>query len=77
MKHSNYFSTFFSIKIAKHEKYRVLLIFDDLSKKVKNNILAYDSTLFKEIDDNSIVSRELLWILCSLLYNDVILYYAV
>ena len=37
-------STFqlFSAKMVKHEKYRVLLAFDDLSKNVKNDILTYN-----------------------------------
>ena len=52
MRHSNYLSTFFSVKMAKHENYRVLLTFDNLSKNVKNAILAYNSTHFKEIDNH-------------------------
>ena len=52
MRHSNYISTFFSVDMAKHEKYRVFLTFDDLSKNVKDAILADNSTLFKDIDDN-------------------------
>ena len=50
MRHSNYLSTIFSAKIAKHEKYRVLLTFDGLSKNVKNAILTYNSTHFKGVD---------------------------
>ena len=50
MKHSNYLSTFFSAKIAKHENYRVLLTFDDLSKNVKNTTLTYKWTRFKGVD---------------------------
>ena len=50
MRHSNYLSTFFSAKIAKHEKYRVLLKFDDLSKNFKKAILTYNSTRFKGVD---------------------------
>ena len=50
MRHSNYLSTFFSMKMAKHEKFRVLLTFDDLSKNVKNAILTYNSTRFKDVD---------------------------
>ena len=40
--------------MAKNEKYRdtVLVRFDELSKNVKNAILAYNSTRFKEIDNN-------------------------
>ena len=48
--HSNYLSTLFSVKMAKHEKYRVLPTFDDLSKNVKNVILTYNSTRFKGVD---------------------------
>ena len=51
MNHSNYLSTFFSAAMAKDEKYRVLLTFDDLSKHVKNAILTYNSTCFKGIDN--------------------------
>ena len=35
MGHSNYLSTFF-LKMGKHEKYKVLLKSDELSKNVKN-----------------------------------------
>ena len=51
MNHSNYLSTFFSEAMAKDEKYRVLLTFDDLSKHVKNAILTYNSICFKGIDN--------------------------
>ena len=50
MRHSNYLSTFFSAKKAKHEKYRVLLTFDDLLKNVKNAVLTYNLTHFKGVD---------------------------
>ena len=42
MRRSNYLRTFFSVKMAKHYKYRVLLTFDDLMKNVKNTILTYN-----------------------------------
>ena len=35
-RHSNYLSTFFIVKMAKYEKYRVLLTSHDLPKNVKN-----------------------------------------
>ena len=45
MRHSNYLSTFFSAKMTKHEKYKVLLTFDGLSKNVKNAVLTYKLTI--------------------------------
>ena len=44
------FDFFFSAKMAKHERCRVLLTFDDLSKNVKNAILTHNSTRFKDAD---------------------------
>ena len=38
MRDSNYLSTFTCMNMGKHEKYRLLLIFDGLSKNVKNDI---------------------------------------
>ena len=38
MRDNNYLWTFISAMMVKHEKYRVLLIFDDLSKNVEKTI---------------------------------------
>ena len=46
IRHRITFELFISVKMAKHEKCRVLLTFDDLSN-VKNTILAYNSTHFR------------------------------
>ena len=56
MRYSIYLSTIFSTKMVKHEKHSVLLTFDDLSKNVKNAILAYNSTRFIAIDNNYIIA---------------------
>lgn len=46
------FQLFFRVRIAKYENYSVLLTFDDLSKNVKDTILAYNLTRFKGIEYN-------------------------
>ena len=70
MRHSNYLSNFFSEKIAKHEEYRTDNKY--LLKNDKNAKLTYNLTRFNEV-----VSCKWLWILCSLLDNDVILFYII
>ena len=44
------FQLVFGMKMGKHEKYRILLTFNCLSKNVKKAILTYNSTRFKRID---------------------------
>ena len=44
------FQLVFGMKMGKHEKYRVLLTFNCLSKNVKKAILTYNSTRFNRID---------------------------
>ena len=40
----------FQCKYGKHEKYRLLLTFNDLLKNNRNVVLTYNSTCLKEVD---------------------------